>query len=131
MRNYSITFSPCLFFSCNEIYHPGKCYTRRYSFSFTSQILHQFLPSPVESLISVFIDTPKIIILAGSVFSISRSSFGLPYSALSSSISLIRAFKASSFLHQLVIMMEQAFYLLLVGQVFVHFIHIINNKYHY
>ena len=59
VRNYNITFSPYLFFSCNEIYHPGKCYTRRYFFSFTSQVLHQFLLCPVESLISVFIDTPN------------------------------------------------------------------------
>ena len=39
MRNYSITFSPCLFFSCNEINHSGKCYTHRYFFSFTSRFM--------------------------------------------------------------------------------------------
>lgn len=127
VRNYSITFSPCLFFSCNEINHSGKCYTRRYSFSFTSQILHQFLPSPVESLISVFIDTPKKIHLSRKRFQHFPQFFRIAVLCPFIFHLLDSSLQDLVLLHQLVVMMEQDFYLLLVGQVFVHFIHIINT----
>lgn len=119
VSNYSITFSPCLFFSNNEIYHPGESYIRRYSFSFTSQILHQFFLSPVDSGISFTIEFPELLDIGRQRIQLflQLGRISIPGHFLYSSL------QGLVLLHQLVVMAEQDFYLLLVRQVFVHFMH--------
>ena len=87
--------------------------------SSASQIVHQFLLAPVDSGISFTIEFPEL-------FDIGRQRIQLFLQLGRISIPghfLYSSLQGLGLLHQLVVLAEQDFYLLLVRQVFVHFMH--------